>query len=72
MTNNNGGTATATAWTLSAAGPTTITGPTAIPAVTNVVVPAGTYNLSETGGPAVGYLAGNWSCTGATGLPRRR
>ena len=52
VTNNNGGTAVATAWTLNAAGPTTLTGPTGSTAVTNVVVPAGTYNLSEVGRPA--------------------
>ena len=47
VTNNNGGTAVPTAWTLSAAGPTTITGPPARPAVTNATVNAGTYTLSE-------------------------
>ena len=33
--------------------------------VTNAPVNAGTYTLSESGGPA-GYTAGDWSCTGGT------
>ena len=57
VTNDNGGTALPTAWTLTAAGPTTgITGPTGSTAVTNVTVNAGNYALTESGGPA-GYAA---------------
>ena len=66
VTNNNGGTALPTDWTLSAAGPTTgISGPTGSGAVTSVPVNPGQYALAESGGPT-GYAAGPWSCTGAT------
>ena len=65
VTNNNGGTAVPTAWTLAAAGPTPITGITGSPAVTNATVNAGNYTLRETGGPS-GYAAGPWTCTGGT------
>ena len=65
VTNDNGGTAAATAWTLSAAGPSPISGPTASGAVTAVPVSAGTYTLSESNGPA-GYTAGNWACDAGT------
>jgi hypothetical protein len=65
MTNDNGGTAVPTAWTLTAAGPTpNISGATGSPAVTSAPVSAGTYTLSETG-PG-GYTAGAWSCTAGT------
>ncbi|KRB08248.1 hypothetical protein ASD86_10830, partial [Lysobacter sp. Root690] len=49
VTNDNGGTALATAWTLAAAGPTNITGATGSAAVTNASVNPGSYALSETG-----------------------
>ena len=62
--NTGGGTAAATDWTLSATGPTTISGITGSPAVTNAVVSAGTYTLAESG-PS-GYTATNWSCTDGT------
>ena len=65
VTNDNGGTAVPTAWTLTAAGPTPISGATGSAAVTNAPVNAGTYTLSESGGPA-GYTASAWSCTGGT------
>ncbi|WP_296281491.1 hypothetical protein, partial [Pseudoxanthomonas sp.] len=62
VVNDNGGTALATAWTLTATGPsTTISGATGTAAVTSVAVPAGSYALTETGGPA-GYTAATWSC----------
>ena len=48
VTNDNGGTAVPTDWTLSAAGPTPISGATGSAAVTNAPVNAGTYTLSET------------------------
>jgi hypothetical protein len=65
VSNSYGGTATESSWTLTATGPTTISGPGA--AGTNDVVSGatfkvGTYTLSETAGPA-GYSAGTWSCT---------
>ncbi|MGB9101942.1 MAG: OmpA family protein [Stenotrophomonas indicatrix] len=60
--NDNGGTAVATAWTLTATGPsTTISGTTGSAAVTSAAVPAGSYALTEAGGPA-GYTAATWSC----------
>ena len=64
VTNDNGGTQPASAWTLTATGPTTISGATGSAAVTNAAVSAGTYALSETG-PA-NYVAGAWACTGGT------
>ncbi|MGV1010645.1 MAG: LPXTG cell wall anchor domain-containing protein, partial [Dermatophilaceae bacterium] len=64
--NDNGGTAVPTDWTLAADGPTSgIQGPTGTPEVTNVVVDAGDYDLSESGGPD-GYTAGDWNCTSGT------
>ncbi|WP_157754230.1 DUF7507 domain-containing protein [Lysobacter capsici] len=61
VTNNNGGTAVATAWTLAATGPTNITGATGSAAVTNASVNPGSYTLSESGGPA-DYAAGTYNC----------
>ncbi|WP_222423775.1 hypothetical protein, partial [Lysobacter antibioticus] len=59
----SGGSATATDWTLSATGPTTISGAGGATGA----VDAGTYVLAEAGGPAnVTYTAGTWSCTGGT------
>ncbi len=63
VVNDNGGTAAATEWTLAADGPTPLTGTTGDPAVTGATVDAGSYELSESDGPA-GYDAGNWDCTG--------
>lgn len=54
----------ATDWTLSASGPTVLSGVTGSTEVTNVVVTPGEYNLSEAG-PAT-YTASNWSCVGGT------
>ena len=65
VTKDNGGTAVAADWTLSADGPTDISGTSGSPAVTSVAVDAGTYNLSESGGPA-GYTASGWVCVGGT------
>jgi uncharacterized repeat protein (TIGR01451 family)/LPXTG-motif cell wall-anchored protein len=64
ITNDNGGTAAATDWTLSASGPTPISGATGDTSVTNAAVTNGTYTLSESG-PS-GYTAGSWSCSGGT------
>ena len=65
VVNDDGGTAVATDWTLTATGPTTgISGATGSEAVTGVAVSAGAYALSETG-PA-GYTASDWTCTGGT------
>jgi large repetitive protein len=63
--NLNGGTAAASDWTLRAAGPVTIAGATGTDAVTRASIRAGTYTLSEAGGPS-DYTASAWSCRGAT------
>ena len=63
VVNNNGGTATASSFTLSASGPTPLSG--AGPTVSSdLTFDAGTYTLSESG-PA-GYTASAWSCKGGT------
>ncbi|WP_433676300.1 hypothetical protein [Microbacterium gorillae] len=64
VVNDDGGTAVATDWTLTADGPSTVTGVTGDGAVTDATVIAGTYELTEAG-PA-GYTAGAWSCVGGT------
>jgi uncharacterized cupredoxin-like copper-binding protein len=58
VTNDNGGTALATAWTLKADNTVFTTG-------VSQVVAAATYTLSESGGPS-GYSASAWSCSGFT------
>ena len=65
VVNDHGGTAVDTDWTLSASGPTPISGSEGDSAVTNAVVTPGTYDLSESGGPAT-YDASAWVCTGGT------
>jgi len=60
VTNDNGGTESASAWTLSADGPTPFSG--SGPTVSSGSITAGTYTLSESG-PA-GYTASAWVCTG--------
>jgi hypothetical protein len=62
---DNGGTAVNTDWTLSAEGPTPISGVHGDPAITGVIVDAGVYTLSEFAGPT-GYTAGSWSCSGGS------
>lgn len=52
-------------FTLTASGPTTISGQGNSAAVTNQVVTAGQYTLSETG-PAYFVQDGDWTCTGGT------
>jgi hypothetical protein len=66
VTNDNGGTASATDWALHVVGPTqfVVTMADEITPVTNTVLP-GTYTLSESGGPD-GYDPSDWTCTGAT------
>jgi uncharacterized repeat protein (TIGR01451 family) len=63
--NTGGGTADPTDWTLSASGPTPISGHTGDAAITNAAVGVGTYTLAEAGGPT-GYTPGAWSCVGGT------
>ena len=66
ISNNNGGNALVTDWTLKAENASkTITGKVGDSSITNAIVPAGTYTLSELNGPS-GYLASGWNCTGAT------
>src|SRR5439155_323598 len=68
VVNDNGGTALESAWTLTATGPTTISGPGAAGSTDVVSGPtfkADTYTLSESGGPS-GYTASSWTCTGGT------
>jgi hypothetical protein len=60
--NNNGGTAAVSAFTLTADGPTPLSG--AGGAMSDETFKAGTYNLSETNLP--GYTASDWVCTGVT------
>ncbi len=59
--NRHGGTANPTDWTLTATGPTTISGAGGV--VSDSTFSAGTYTLSESTGLS-GYTASNWSCTG--------
>lgn len=65
VVNDDGGTAVATDWTLTATGPTTVSGVTGDPAVTAAAVEPGDYDLAEAGGPD-GYAAGPWACTGGS------
>ncbi len=66
VTNDNGGTNIDTDFTLTATGPTTITGIEGAPAVTNANVNAGTYVLTESGAATANYTPGTWSCTAGT------
>src|SRR5439155_391297 len=68
VVNDDGGTAPDTAWTLAASGPTPISGVEGNAAVTNAAVTAGTYTLSESGGPT-GYTASQYSCVKNGGQP---
>ncbi|MFZ2886909.1 MAG: hypothetical protein WA021_03765, partial [Minisyncoccia bacterium] len=62
LNNSEGGVdAVATEWTLSADGPTDISGVTGNAAVTNATVDVGTYTLSESNGPS-GYTASSFVC----------
>jgi hypothetical protein len=65
VTNENGGTAAITEWTLSAAGPTPISGASGDEAITDAAVDAGDYTLAEADGPD-GYTAGTWICSAGT------
>ena len=59
---DTGTTAADTAWTLNAAGPTPISGVEGAESVTNAQVSAGTYTLTESGGPD-GFSPSPWVCT---------
>ena len=60
VVNDNGGTAQATDFTLTASGPTPLSGQGG--ALSGATFQAGAYTLSETG-PS-GYAASSWNCTG--------
>lgn len=65
VSNTHGGTAVESNWTLTATGPTTLSGPGAAGSadvVSGSTFSAGTYTLSESGGPG-GYSASDWTCT---------
>ena len=59
MIYNSLGNALASDWTLTASGPTTISGAAGV--VSGATFSAGTYSLSESTGPS-GYLASEWNC----------
>ncbi len=63
VTNDNGGIAVPTNWTLSANGPSPISGNGG--AVSGASFDQGTYSLSESAGP-VGYSASSWTCVGGS------
>ncbi|MCE1177668.1 MAG: DUF11 domain-containing protein, partial [Micrococcales bacterium] len=65
LVNDNGGTAAATDWTLTATGPTSgVSGATGSDAVTGALVKPGDYDLSESAA-LPGYTNGTtWACTG--------
>ena len=56
-------TGTPSDWTLTADGPTHVSGPGDSPEVTGQTIDAGDYHLSESGGPA-GYDPNQWYCDG--------
>ncbi|HEY0775854.1 MAG TPA: hypothetical protein VGD51_17345, partial [Nocardioidaceae bacterium] len=62
VSGDTGTTADDTAWTLNAAGPTSISGVEGAGSVTNAQVGAGTYTLTESGGPD-GFSPSPWVCT---------
>ena len=64
VVNTGGGTAVPGDWTLTATGPSTVTGDGNSEEVTEVPVDAGDYELTESGGPAE-YQEGTWTCSGA-------
>jgi hypothetical protein len=71
VVNDNGGTAAESVWTLTASGPTPLSGPGAAGSTdvaSDGTFDAGTYTLSESAGPA-GYLASDWSCVKNNGAP---
>jgi len=65
VSNSHGGTAVESNWTLTASGPSTLSGLGATgtaDVVSDSTFKAGTYILSEAGGPT-GYSASDWTCT---------
>jgi len=68
LINDSGGPATLADFELTATAPDTISGISGSTAVTKAVVTPGDYVLSETQVP--GYIASDWTCTGATRFRR--
>ena len=66
VTNDNGGTNADTDFTLTATGPTAITGVEGAATVTNAIVNPGTYVLTESGAATAAYTQGTWTCTAGT------
>ncbi|WP_197517238.1 hypothetical protein, partial [Microbacterium karelineae] len=64
VVNDHGGTATVEDFPLTAEGPATVTGISGTDDVTNVAVPAGSYDLSEV--MVHGYAASAWTCEGGS------
>lgn len=60
VTNDNGGTAAATDFTLTATGPSSVSGVSGTAAVTGATVSPGTYTLGEVSRP--GYTGSDYSC----------
>ncbi|WP_206447925.1 LPXTG cell wall anchor domain-containing protein [Agrococcus sp. KRD186] len=65
VVNDDGGEAVASEWMLGADGATPISGASGDDAITAAAVDAGSYTLSESGGPS-GYTAGDWACDAGT------
>ena len=65
VTNDNGGAAKPGDWTLTANGPTQVTGPGDSTSIIDQPVTPGDYVLSETAG-AGGYTPSGWDCTAGT------
>lgn len=63
VVNAGGGTARASAWTMLATGPATVTGASGSAAVTNATAVTGLYLLRRPRGPS-GYAQTGWTCTG--------
>lgn len=61
--NAGGGTARASAWTMLATGPATVSGASGSAAVTNATAVTGLYLLRRPRGPS-GYAQTGWTCTG--------
>ncbi|MFJ3668929.1 hypothetical protein ACIPSE_21020 [Streptomyces sp. NPDC090106] len=66
VVNAHGGDAGPADWTLTADGPTALSGTSGSHEVTDAVVTAGTYALAESDGPS-GYDASDWACRNAEG-----
>lgn len=67
VNNEFGGTAEPGHWTLTASGPTDVSGPGNSEQVTDQDVPVGEFHLSETGAPE-GYDTTGWDCVGGEQL----